>query len=53
LWNWLKSETQDQSKSIVYGSKLVGVETSGGTPEALWIDDGGLLDEDSGLGPVE
>jgi hypothetical protein len=37
-------ETQDQGKGIVDGSKLIGVETPGGTSEALRIDDGGLLE---------
>jgi hypothetical protein len=40
------SEPHDQGKSIVYSSKLVGIETSRGTAETLRIDNGGLLDED-------
>lgn len=48
-----QSEAKDQGKSIVYSSKLVGIETSGGTAETLRIDNGGLLDEDSRLGAVK
>jgi hypothetical protein len=48
-----QSETQDQGKGIVHGSKLVSVEAAGGTPEALGIDDGGLLDKDARLGSVK
>jgi hypothetical protein len=47
------SEAKDQGKSIVYSSKLVGIETSGGTAETLRIDNGRLLDEDSRLGAVK
>jgi hypothetical protein len=46
-------EAKDQGKSIVYGSKLVGIETSGGTAETLRVDNGGLLYEDPRLGVIE
>lgn len=49
----LCSETQDQGERIVHGSKLIGVEASSGTAEALRIDDGGLLDEDARFLPVK
>jgi hypothetical protein len=47
------SEAEDQGKGIVYRSELIGIETPRGPPKSLWIYHGGLLDEDSGLGPVE
>jgi hypothetical protein len=40
------SEAQDRAKCLVHGPKLSGVESPGGAPEALGINDGGLLDED-------
>lgn len=49
----MRSETKDQRERFVYGSQLTGVEATGGTPEALWIDHGGLLNEDASLDPVK
>ncbi len=47
------SEAEDQGKGIVYRSELIGIETPRGPPKSLWIYHRSLLDEDSGLGPVE
>jgi len=48
----LRSEAQDQGEGIVYRSELISIETPCGSSKSLWIYHGGLLDEDSGLGPV-
>jgi hypothetical protein len=48
-----ESKGQDQSKSFVHSPKLIGIEAAGGVSEPLWVHDRGLLDEDSGLGPLE
>jgi hypothetical protein len=49
---WLL-ETEDQCECFVYGSELIGVETPGGSPQALRVDNRGLLDQDAGLGVVQ
>ncbi len=46
-------EVEDQRECFVYGSELIGVETPGGPPQALGVDNRGLLDEDAGLGVVQ
>lgn len=48
-----QSEAQDQGKGIVYGSKLVGIEASGGISQALWIDNDSLLHQNTGLVAVQ
>jgi hypothetical protein len=47
------SEAEDQGKGIVYRSEFIGIETPSGPPKSLWIYHRSLLDENSGLGPVE
>ena len=39
------SEAEDEREGNVDGAQLAGVEAPGGSPEALGIDDGRLLDE--------
>lgn len=39
------SEPQNQSESVVDRAELVGLEPPGGAPEALWVDNRGLLDK--------
>ena len=41
------SEAQDQSERVVDRSQLIGIQSTGRAAKALWIDDGGLLDEDA------
>ncbi len=48
-----RAAREDQRKSIVHSSKLIGIKAPGGIAEALRIDHRGLLYEDSGCGPVE
>jgi hypothetical protein len=47
------SETHHQIESIVHGSQLIGFEAPGGPPQALWVDNRRLLDEDPGLGVIQ
>lgn len=47
------SQTENQHERLVDRAKLVGLEAPGRATEALRVDDGRLLDEDSSLGSTE
>ncbi len=47
------SETEDKRECFIDGPQLVGIETPGGSPQALGIDDRGLLDKDPGFGVIQ
>lgn len=44
-----RSESKDEAQRLVNRPQLVRLQTPSRSPKALWIDDGGLFDENSSL----